>query len=96
MRLVVVTRRANRQLDKASDWWVSHRDKAPHAFDEDIAAGFAMIAESPLAYPYFDMRRGIHRMLLERIRYYVYYRLNADDNIEVLAVWHASRRPPRI
>ena len=39
---------------------------------------------------------GIRRMLLERIRYYIYYRILPVGDIEVICVWHASRRPPRL
>jgi plasmid stabilization system protein ParE len=95
MRLVV-TRRAQRQLDKASDWWLTHRGKAPAAFDEDVAEAFAAITANPSIYPWFNTSRGIRRMLVERIRYYIYYRVSLKDTIEVLAIWHASRRPPRI
>jgi len=34
--------------------------------------------------------------MLDRIRYYLYYRVNANGDVEVLSVWHASRRPPRL
>ena len=33
--------------------------------------------------------------LLERVRYYVYYRV-LDEIVEVISVWHASRRPPHL
>ena len=96
MRSVIVSPRARRHLDRASQWWLSHREKAPFAFKEEVDAGFAAIAESPLIYQRLDAKRGIHRILLERVRYYVYYRVNAKNDIVVLAVWHASRRPPRL
>jgi hypothetical protein len=32
-------------------------------------------------------------LTLERIRYYLYYRVNGDT-IEVAVLWHTSRRPP--
>ena len=96
MRAVIIMPRAKRQLRSAELWWESHRDKAPDAFGEDIAAGWDAIAKSPSIYPWFNARRGIRRMFLERIRYDIYYRLNANDDVEVLAVWHASRRPPHL
>jgi len=96
MRSIVVTRRARRQLERASEWWLSNRDKAPEAFDEDVTAGFDAITKNPSIYPSFDVRRGIRRIMLDRIRYYLYYRVNANGDVEVLSVWHASRRPPRL
>jgi len=96
MRALIVMPRARRQLRAAERWWESHREKAPDAFSEDIAAGLNAIAENPSIYPQYDSRRGIRRILMERIRYHLYYRVNASGNIEVLSVWHASRRPPRL
>jgi len=96
MRTVIITPRARRQLTAAARWWLAHRDKAPEAFDEDVAAGIGAISESPSIHPRIDRRRGIRRMLLERIRYYIYYRISARDDVEIISVWHASRRPPRL
>lgn len=96
MRAVIIMPRAKRQLRAAEAWWLKHRDKAPAAFDADMDAALAAIAESPSIYPWFNASRGIRRMLVERVRYYVYYRLNAQDDIEVLSIWHASRRAPRL
>lgn len=96
MRAVIIMPRAKRQLRAAELWWEAHRDKAPHAFNEDIAAGLKAIAESPFIYPHYNAKRAIRRMLLERIRYYLYYRVSTGGDIEILTVWHASRRPPRL
>jgi hypothetical protein len=43
MRRVLIMPRARRQMDRAADWWDQHRDKAPEAFDEDLAAGLQSI-----------------------------------------------------
>jgi plasmid stabilization system protein ParE len=37
----------------------------------------------------------VRRILLRRVRYYLYYRDTAPG-VEILALWHASRRPPRL
>ena len=39
-------------------------------------------------------RMFMRRIYLPRMRYYIYY-LNSAPGIEILALWHASRRPPR-
>ena len=96
MRSVIVMPRARRQFERAEKWWLSHRDKAPQALNDDFVAAASAIAESPLIYPYFDAKRGIRQMRLERVRYYIYYRINANSDIEIVALWHASRRPPRL
>ncbi|HYU24979.1 MAG TPA: hypothetical protein VEO74_07245 [Thermoanaerobaculia bacterium] len=37
----------------------------------------------------------IRRLTLERIRYYMFYRVTTD-RVEVIFFWHTSRRPPRL
>ncbi len=96
MRSLTIRPRARRQLQAAERWWVQHRDKAPDAFDEDIAAGFASIAANPHVHQRVHGKPSMRRILLERIRYYVYYRIMESGDIEVLSLWHASRRPPRL
>lgn len=98
MRVVIFSPRARKQFAAAWTWWKRNRDKAPEAFDQDTTLAVKKLADSP-----FDVgtavrarRAGLRRILLERIRYYLYYRVTADGEIEVVAIWHASRRPPRL
>jgi plasmid stabilization system protein ParE len=81
----------------ARAWWRRNRDKAPSAFDDDLDDAFAKILDQPFNGTEGRDRRGRHyrRILVERIRYYIYYRVT-DETVEVLTVWHASRRPPRL
>jgi len=39
--------------------------------------------------------RPARRITLDRIRYYLYYRIHRDF-VEVISLWHTSRRPPRL
>lgn len=93
-RRLIISPRASRQLDAARGWWRRNRDKAPAAFDEDIDATFALLLERPFTGTP-ERKRGLRRVLLERVRYYVYYRVT-DEAVEVAIVWHASRRPPKL
>jgi len=94
---LLLRRRAGRQIDAAKAWWVRNRDKAPQAFDEEINRAFAVIAESPTIGIIQRTRRSgvVRRITLERIRYYLFYRIRRDS-IEVILLWHTSRRPPRL
>jgi plasmid stabilization system protein ParE len=98
IREVVLSRRARRQLFSALRWWDRHREKAPNAFDEDLAATLELLRHTPeVGQPVRAKRLGVRRILMERIRYYVYYRydrLNASGTVEIIVIWHASRRPP--
>ena len=96
MRDVVIMPRARHQIESAANWWNDHRDKAPEAFEEDLSSGIAAIAEN--AATGTIVKRGkftVRRILLTRIRYYLYYRVR-DEIVEVISVWHSSRRAPRM
>jgi plasmid stabilization system protein ParE len=95
-RRLIVTPRAQRQIARHRAWWLRNRDKAPAAFDEEIERGFALLLDRPQAGQAVRTRRRgkTRRILLDRIRYYMYYEVK--DTIVILALWHASRRPPRL
>lgn len=90
-----VALRAESQIREAADWWLANRLKAPHAFEEDIEKAFSLISSLPGAgqrvrHPKI---RGLRRALLGRVRYYLYYTVETDEElVKVLALWHASRR----
>lgn len=97
MHRLVISLRAQNQLAQAARWWLKNRDKAPEAFDEDVAEAYVSIMATPrMGQPAHSRKGGLRRVLLPRIRYYLYYRVTADDDIEVVSIWHASRRPPRL
>ncbi|MEA2570022.1 MAG: toxin ParE1/3/4 [Acidobacteriota bacterium] len=86
-----------RQLRAAAQWRRKHRDKAPDAFDDDLAEGFLLIRREPgVGVPVrFGRRRDVRKLHLERIRYDVYYRVVRDE-VRILAIRHSSRRPPSL
>jgi plasmid stabilization system protein ParE len=95
-RRIIVTPRAERHIEAAARWWRDHRDKAPLAFDKELQNAFDLMrAEPMIGRPANDVRlRNAHRFEIKRIRYYVYYRVIGDDIY--LALWHTSRRPPKL
>ncbi len=83
---------AIRQIDRASAWWQKNRDKAPDAFDDDTHAAFESLRVNPYAgTPIRARHPGVRALWLERIGYFIYYRIVEDRMVLVLAVWHASR-----
>jgi plasmid stabilization system protein ParE len=86
-----------RQYRAAADWWHRHRDKAPDAFEDDVAVGLTLIRREPgVGAPVpFARRKDVRRLHLERIRYDTYYRVVRDE-VRVMAIRHASRRPPKL
>ena len=86
------------QIEEAAEWWAKNRPAAPGAIRQDIAEVLTVLVLQPgIGMP---SRRGhikgLRRVTLDRLRYYLYYRV-AGGSLEVLAFWHTSRgRPPRI
>ena len=88
---VKVAARATSHIRKAAEWWVENRPAAPGAVRIDIGEAFALLAQEPGGVAYEGARtKGVRRLLVGRIRYFVYYRVE-QDTLEVLAVWHVSR-----
>jgi plasmid stabilization system protein ParE len=93
---LLISARARRQIAEAQVWWLENRDKAPEALEEELRATFELLLETPeigVLVP-TRKRKFMRRIYLARTRYYIYY-LNSAPGIEILALWHASRRPPR-
>jgi plasmid stabilization system protein ParE len=85
-------RRVWAQLDRASKWWRRHRDKAPDAFDADFADAFDRIRSNPDIGTPVRSRKGDARSLwLDRIGYFVFYRVLDTETVEIIAIWHSSR-----
>lgn len=89
---VRVSARAARQITAAAEWWAQNRPSAPGAIRNDIGQTLALLAEQPgIGTEYRGTRLpGVRRLLVGRIRYFIYYRVT-PDTVDVLAVWHVSR-----
>jgi len=95
---VKVSARAASQIRKAAEWWAENRAAAPGAIRIDIGEALALLAEQPGIGALYEGARtkGVRRLLVGRIRYFIYYRAT-QDALEVLAVWHVSRgRQPSV
>ena len=90
------TRRALREIREVSDWWDLNRPAAPEAFREALEKAFQLISTQPNigAVATNAKTPGARRILLSRVRYYLYYRVKSKPKaVEVLALWHTSRYP---
>ena len=93
---VKVTRRAEREIEKADRWWRRNREAAPDALREELRNALRLIAAQPSIGARAESTKlpGVRRIHLSRVHYHVYYRLRPDGNaVEVLALWHARRGP---
>jgi plasmid stabilization system protein ParE len=94
--IVEASPRAERQIRVAQRWWLQNRDKAPEAFEEDIDHARELLQDFPNAGKPVRIRIGwVRRLTLERIRYYLYYRVETH-RVYLLSLWHTSRRPPSL
>lgn len=89
---VLVTRRAQAQIDRAALWWDQNRPLAPEAFDEELAEAFSLLSVEPgIGAPASNVRaQGVRRLHVARIHYFLYYRVRSGE-VQVLALWHTSR-----
>ena len=87
-----VSRRAARELERVVEWWAVNRPAAPGAAVMDLRAALDLL----LMQPDIGIRvrqassPDVRRFYLERIRYWVYYRVRGN-RFELLSVWHANR-----
>ena len=87
-----ISSRAWVEIDRASRWWRRNRDKAPHAFDEDLFQALDRIRSDPGVGKRIPARRpGLRVLWLDRIGYFVYYSVTDHDIVEIAAIWHAAR-----
>lgn len=87
-----VTKRAARELDRVVAWWAANRPAAPGAVREDLQAALALLLEHPglgVSVPEASSA-DVRRFHIERIRYWVYYRVRGN-RLEVVSAWHSSR-----
>jgi len=90
-----VTRRADAHIEQAAVWWEQNRPLSPGALNEELAEAFALLVFQPaIGAPALNARtRGVRRVHLARVHYYLYYRVRGEQ-IEVIALWHTSRGSP--
>ena len=89
---VRVAKRAQAHIDRAATWWDQNRPLVPQALDEELAEAFSLLGAEPgIGAPALNVRaRGVRRVHLARVHYYLYYRIRGS-RVDVLALWHTSR-----
>lgn len=96
--IVVVSRRAVRNIEAADRWWKESRDTSDAIRDE-----LRWIVGLLLLNPYMGeiaenaRRPGLRHFYLERILHHLYYRVDEQRaHVRIVALRHARRRPVRI
>jgi plasmid stabilization system protein ParE len=87
-----VRRQAELDVDDAYAWYESRSEGLGEAFIRSVDACFSRLRRHPEAYTIVHGR--VRRARLHRFPYSVFYVIR-EDFIDVLAVYHARRRPRR-
>jgi len=90
--LVRIVSSAARAIEDAAKWWATNRPKAPDAFV--VEHSLKLIASHPeIGARALNVKlESVRRVDLARVHYHLYYRITAEPAVEVLALWHTSRR----
>jgi plasmid stabilization system protein ParE len=81
---------ADFDIEATFHWYENERAGLGLEFLHEISTTYDRIVDGPLKYQ--ELRSGIHRALVKRFPYAVYFAVEVDVVI-VLAVLHASRDP---
>jgi plasmid stabilization system protein ParE len=87
-----VSPQARTQIEEAAEWWARNRPSASNAIHHDVIEILTVLSTQPgVGAPARRGRvKGLRRVNLARVRYYIYYRV-AEGFLDVLAFWHTSR-----
>jgi plasmid stabilization system protein ParE len=84
--------RAQREIERAAEWWLENRPAAPGAIRKDVESALALLVEEPGIGTKVETTRSdiVRRLYLTRVQYFVFYRVRGKF-LDVVAFWHASR-----
>lgn len=84
--------RAQREIERAAEWWAWNRLAAPGAVRKDVEAALALLVEEPGIGTKVETPRSdvVRRLYPPRVKYFAYYRVRGKI-LEVVAFWHSSR-----
>jgi plasmid stabilization system protein ParE len=95
-----ISKRARRQIEKISAWWIENRPAAPSMFVDELADAERVLRGNPEAGTIYATHPTgvVRRVLLTGTKHHLYYRYRADQNeIVVLTAWGAPReRGPKL
>jgi len=87
---IIYSPEARACLSTINTWWRANRNKNPNLFDDEVERVTGLLENSPEIGHVYKVRGGvtIHRVLLEKTRHYLYYWIDEDDGVIVVAsVW---------
>ncbi len=88
---------AQAQVEDIDAWWREHRRSAPDLFASELGQMIALLEQTAtLGTPYDAGKSTVHRLLLRRTHYHLYF-VMTEGQLLVVAAWSAFRgRGPRL
>jgi plasmid stabilization system protein ParE len=94
---VKLLQRAKREYTIANTWWRTNRQAAPNLLRDELRAVRDLLAVTPEAGRVDNRGADIRRLPLPATRYIVFYRVDhAKAEVQIAALWHASREAPEL
>ena len=89
---IEITDEARAQIAAAAAWWAENRPDAPGAVLQELNRILGLLSVQPGIGSRARRAKlsGVRRVTLNRIAFYLYYRV-VGDALQVLAFWHARR-----
>ena len=91
MYSVCFTQTARTELIDAQDWYEGEAPGLGRRFREAIDAVIERMSTNPLQFPV--VYKNVRRALLRRFPYSLFFVIEEDDSLLVIACFHASRDP---
>lgn len=92
MKRAVLRPQARRELRAAARWYERQQPGLAARFLDEIASVITLLSEHPELNPIWRDGRPYRRAVVEQFPYLVFY-VELEDQIRVLAIAHARRRP---
>ncbi len=92
MKTLRVLREAEEELAEAAEWYEAKRTGLGVELIAIVDRAFEEIQDAPLSHALWRVDRPYRRKVLTRFPYVIFFRAE-DDEVEVIAVAHAKRRP---
>jgi toxin ParE1/3/4 len=83
---------AEEELAAAAEWYEGKRTGLGVELIAIVDRAFDEVQDAPLSYALWRAGRSYRRKILTRFPYVVFFRTDGDD-VEIIAVAHAKRRP---
>lgn len=88
---IIVSPRAQKEIENAIDYYALYSSDAPKHFIEAVQMAYSTLAENP----YFRIRyKNIRALRMKRFPYSLYFIINEDKNtVRILSCFHNKRNP---